>query len=548
MEKKYVIGVDFGSDSVRAVVVDTASGEIAGSGTAFYPRWKKGLYQHPEQNIFRQHPLDYLEALESCVKESLANLDEGQIQRIVGIGIDTTGSTPVPVNQEGVPLALLPEFAECENAMFHLWKDHSAAEEAEELHKAFTSGSVDYSRYQGKYCSEWFWAKILHTVRQDKRIREAAYTWYEHCDWMTGVLCKKTRPEEIYHSACGAGHKALWHSSWAGLPSAEVLELADPYLALVQKRYGNHPRPATVKAGELSEEWAKRLGLRERIAVSGSSFDAHAGAVGAGIREKVMVCTLGTSAVDMLVVKDKDLQGKDIRRFGGQAEDSILPGYTGIETGQAAFGDIFAWFKKILMWPVVQSRGCLAEEEYLAFCSRMEDQMLFELQEQAQKLPDDPFPISLDWFNGRRYPDTGDSKKAMIANLTLGMEAPFIYRALVFGAICGLKRIVDGFEEARIEIQKIVAVGGISKKSDYIMQMMADVLRKKIAILDADQTCALGAAIYGAMAGGIYQDVETALEHMSAKCVKEYLPEDTDKYHRHYEEYLRLAGLADQWD
>lgn len=547
MERKYVVGVDFGSDSVRAVVADTASGATAGSGTAFYPRWKKGLYQHPEQNIFRQHPLDYVEALESCVKEAVAGLDQMQIQSIVGIGVDTTGSTPVPVNREGVPLALLPEFAECENAMFHLWKDHSAAEEAKELHRAFTSGSVDYSRYQGKYSSEWFWAKILHTVRQDVRVREAAYTWYEHCDWITGVLCGKTKPEEIYHSACAAGHKALWHSAWKGLPSAEVLASADPCLELVRNRYGNSPRPATVKAGELSEAWAKRLGLPKGIAVSGSSFDAHAGAVGAGIREKTMVCTLGTSAVDMVVVKAGDLQGKDIRRFGGQAEDSILPGYTGIETGQAAFGDIFAWFKKILMWPVEQAKDCLSEREYSAFYRRMDERMLIELQEQARKLPDDPFPIALDWFNGRRYPDTKDFQKAMIGNLTLGMDAPCIYRALVFGAVCGLKRIVDGFEKAAIEIQRIVAVGGISKKSDYIMQMMADVLKKKIAVLDADQTCALGAAIYAAMAGGIYQDVETALEHMSAKCVKEYLPQDSDRYSRHYEEYLRLAGLADEW-
>ena len=189
---------------------------------------------------------------------------------------------------------------------------------------------------------------------------------------MTGILCGKTRPEEIYHSACGAGHKALWHSSWKGLPSLEVLDAVDPYLALVHKRYGNHPRPATVKAGNLTGEWADRFGLPEGIAVSGSSFDAHAGAVGAGIREKTMVCTLGTSAVDMLVVKEEDLQGKDIRRFGGQAEDSILPGYTGIETGQAAFGDIFAWFKKVLMWPVEQSKACLGEKEYRAFYSRME--------------------------------------------------------------------------------------------------------------------------------------------------------------------------------
>lgn len=548
MEEKYVIGVDFGSDSVRAVVVDAISGKVTGNGTAFYPRWKKGLYQHPEQNIFRQHPLDYLESIERCVKDAVACLTAEQVERIVGIGVDTTGSTPVPVNREGVPLALTEEFAECENAMFHLWKDHSATEEAEELNKAFMSGSsTDYSRYQGKYCSEWFWAKILHTVRQDKRIREAAYTWTEHCDWIVGALCGNIRPEEIYHSACAAGHKALWHSAWNGLPDSGVLGSVDPYLALVRERYGNAPRPAAVKAGQLTKEWADRLGLPEHIAVSGSSFDAHAGAVGAGIREKTMVCTLGTSAVDMIVVKADYLNGKDIRSFGGQAEDSILSGFVGIETGQAAFGDIFAWFKKILMWPIEQAKACAEGNEYDAVCRQMEERMLTELQKQAAQLPEDVFPIALDWFNGRRYPDTDDFQKSVIGNLTLGTDAPHIYRALVFGAICGLKRILDGFENADIEIQHIAAVGGISKKSDYIMQMMADVLQKRVAVLDADQTCALGSAIYAAVAGGIYPDVEAASANMAAKCIREFIPDRTKNYKPHYKEYLRLAKLADEW-
>lgn len=548
MEEKYVVGVDFGSDSVRAVVVEAVSGRVAGNGVAFYPRWKQGLYQHPEQNIFRQHPLDYLESIEKCVKDAVACLEAEQVKNIVGIGVDTTGSTPAPVNREGIPLALTEEFADCENAMFHLWKDHSATEEAEELNHAFTSGSsTDYSKYQGKYCSEWFWAKILHTVRQDARIKEAAYTWTEHCDWIVGTLCGNVRPEEICHSACAAGHKALWHSAWNGLPDSGVLGSVDPYLALVRARYGNAPGPAAVKAGQLTKEWADRLGLPEHIAVSGSSFDAHAGAVGAGIREKTMVCTLGTSAVDMVVVKAEYLEGKDIRSFGGQAEDSILSGFVGIETGQAAFGDIFAWFKKILMWPMERAKAYLGEKEYSTFYHKMEEEMLIELQSQAAQLPEDVFPIALDWFNGRRYPDTDDFQKAVIGNLNLGTDAPHIYRALVFGAVCGLKRILDGFEDADIEIQHIVAVGGISKKSDYIMQMMADVLQKQVAVLDADQTCALGSAINASVACGIYQDVEAASVNMAAKRIRTFVPDKEKNYKQHYEEYLRLAKLADEW-
>lgn len=550
MEKKYVIGVDFGSDSVRAVVADTENGATIGSTTTFYPRWKKGLYQHPEQGIFRQHPLDYLESLEACIKGAIQSLSEEEKRAIKGIGIDTTGSTPVPVDREGTPLALLPGFEENENAMFHLWKDHSAFAEAEEVNELFQHGSsVDYTKYQGNYCAEWFWAKILHTMRTDEQVRNAAYTWEEHSDWMVGVLCGETRPEQIYHGACAAGHKAYWHSEWGGLPAAELLERLDPYLVQVRERYGNAPLPAVVKAGHLCTEWAKRLGLSEDVIISGSSFDAHAGAVGAGIREKTMVCTMGTSAVDMIVEKAEILEGKNIKRFCGQAENSILPDLVGVETGQAAFGDIFAWFKKLLMWPLQCIQKELEPEQYECLYQTLDDNMLPELQKAAEQLPDEPFPISLDWFNGRRYPDTDDFQRASICGLRLGMEAPMLYRSLVFGAVCGLKRIVKGFEDQEVEISNVIAVGGISKKSEYVMQMMADVLEKTISIVDADQTCALGAAIYAAVGSGVYPNEQEASAHMAAKVIRKFVPcgERAELYRKRYEDYLQLAGFADQW-
>ncbi len=549
MEKKYVIGVDFGSDSVRAVVVDTHSGDTAGSKTVFYTRWNQGLYQHPEQGIFRQHPLDYLESLELCIKGAIQSLCEEERALIAGIGIDTTGSTPAPVDENGTPLALLPGFEENENAMFHLWKDHSAFAEAEEINELFLHGSdTDYTKYQGNYCAEWFWAKILHTIRTDEQILAAAYTWEEHSDWIVGVLCGETRPEHLYHGACAAGHKAYWHSEWGGLPAAELLERLDPYLVRVRERYGRKPQPAVVKAGHLCPEWAKRLGLDESVVISGSSFDAHAGAVGAGIREKTMVCTMGTSAVDMIVEKAENLDGKDIKRFCGQAENSILPDLVGVETGQAAFGDIFAWFKKLLMWPIQCFKEILPPEQYESLWGTLDENLLPMLQTYARQLADTPFPISLDWFNGRRYPDTDDFQTAVISGLRLGMEAPVLYRSLVFGAVCGLKRIIRGFEEQKIEISNVIAVGGISKKSEYVMQMMADVLEKDIAIVDADQTCALGAAIYAAVGSGVYADEQEASAHMAAKVTHIFHP-DVGKYEFYrarYAEYLRLAERSSQ--
>lgn len=549
MAESYVIGVDFGSDSVRALVVNTETGENIGQGVAYYPRWKAGLYQHPELSIFRQHPLDYLESLEQCIKGALTGFTEEQKNHIIGIGVDTTGSTPVPVDRNGTPLALLHEFSENENAMFFLWKDHAAAAEADEINNLFRNNSEnDYTKYQGDYSAEWYWAKILYAVRHDPSIREAAYTWEEHCDWITGVLCGETRPDKIYHSACAAGHKALWHSEWNGLPAAPVLEKLDPYLVLVRERYGNAPQPSTVKVGTLSKEWAEKLGLSEKIIISGSSFDAHAGAVGAGIAEKTFVCTMGTSCVDMFVEKEENLKGKNIQMYCGQAENSILSGYVGVETGQAAFGDIFAWFKRLLEWPVAQMSEDEKSESSKELLGKIEDQVLVMLQKKAEELPEEPFPIALDWFNGRRYPNTDDFQRSAIIGLSLGMDAPYLYRGLVFGAVCGLYRLIESFEKQGIDIEKVIAVGGISKKSPYVMQMLSDLSDREICILDSDQTCAQGAAMYAAVASGIYRDLEMAAGHIAAKCIKVYKPNSRKKewYRKHYYEYLKLAEAVNK--
>lgn len=547
MQTAYVIGIDYGSDSARAIVADTASGSILSQGVAYYPRWKRGLYQHPVQAIFRQHPQDYLDALEECVKTALSALSESQIARIVGIGIDTTGSTPAPVDRDGVPLAMKPEFADCEDAMFHLWKDHAAQAEAQELDALFrTGGSRDYTVHQGTYSAEWFWAKILRTVRRNPAVRSAAWTWVEHCDWMIGLLTGNTNPETMYHSACAAGHKALWHSDWKGLPEDSVLEQADSYLCLVKARYGRAPEPAMLRAGSLCPEWARRLGLPAGIAVSGSSFDAHAGAVGAGIRPGTMVCTIGTSAVDMVVAKAETLSGDALRRFGGKAENSILPGYIGIETGQAAFGDIFAWYKRLLLWPVTRAAAELPPEAGEALAARLDSELLRLLETEAQKREGTDFPTSLDWFNGRRYPDTDDLQRAAISGLSLGTDAVDLYRGIVFGAVSGLRRIVSGFLQAGIKIEELVAVGGISKKSAYIMQLIADMLNLRLSILDADQTCAIGAAMYAAMAAGIYTVPEEMAEKMAARTIRTFYPDAArhDAYEEPYQRYLQLA--ADQ--
>lgn len=545
---KNVIGVDFGSDSVRAIVVRAETGEVLSTGVSFYPRWKQGKYQWPEQAVFRQHPQDYLDSFTECVREALDELPEEERGKVAGIGIDTTGSTPAPVDCSGTPLALLEEFRENENAMFYLWKDHSAHKEADEISRAFsTGGDVDYCKYMGTYSAEWYWAKILHGVRVDEKIREKAYAWVEHCDWMVGLLTGNTKPETMYHSACAAGYKALWNKEWGGLPDGALLERIDPYLRKVREHYGAAPESATVCTGNMSEEWSSRLGLPQNVKVSGSSFDAHAGAVGAGIEEKTLVCTIGTSAVDMIVMTTEELQHvniEELTRFGGLAENAILPGYMGIETGQSAFGDLFAWFKRLLLWPVETLRDTVEEDTYKLIYGRTEKRMLSLLEKSAGELPDETvFPMALDWFNGRRYPDADDFKRGVIGGLSLGTGAPEIYRALVFAAVAGLNRILCGFEESGIRIDRVRAVGGISRKSEYIMQMMADVTGREIAVLDVDQTCALGAAVYAAMGSGCYDDIHEALRCMAAKEEKRFYPdrEKESYYKKYYQDYLRLA-------
>lgn len=544
-----VIGVDFGSDSVRAVVVNTVSGKVLASAVSMYPRWSEGKYQHPETAVFRQHPLDYIESFTACVSEAVKMAGPGTADKIAGIGIDTTGSTPVAVNREGTPLSLTDTFSENENAMFLLWKDHSAAREAEELTGLFhTAGSRDYLTYMGTYSAEWYWAKILHVVRTDQAVRDAAYTWVEHCDWMVGLLTGNTHPETMYHSACAAGFKALWNSEWNGLPDKEVLGKADEYLKKVAERFGSAPKPATVSAGRILPEWAARLGVPENTEISGSSFDAHAGAIGGGVGENILVCTLGTSAVDMTVVRPDELRNINVKmltRFGGLAEDSILPGYVGIETGQAAFGDIFAWFRRLLSWPLQRLEeepdGTPQERE---MCFRMEERILPMLQREAEHLEHtETLPVALDWINGRRYPNANDAARGVLADISLGTNAPQVYWALVFSAVSGLNRIREGFEQSGIRIDKVKAVGGIPRKSSFIMQMMADLMEKPIEILDENQTCALGAAIYAAMGSGCCQSLNEAVSNMSARVEKCYRP-DADRHtalRRQYARYLALA-------
>ncbi|HOY19414.1 MAG TPA: ribulokinase [Haliscomenobacter sp.] len=552
--KQYVLGADFGTDSVRAVLVDTANGAELASAVSYYQRWKKGLYCQPAQNQFRQHPLDYIESLEDAVKRTLAELPGIDPAYVVAITVDTTGSTPVAVDQSGTPLALLTDFAENPNGMFILWKDHTAIAEAAEINqKARNWGGTDYTMYEGGiYSSEWFWAKIMHTVRSDESVEKAAYSWMEHCDWVTHLLIGGSDALSTKRSRCAAGHKAMWHESWDGLPSEAFLTHLEPKLAGLRDRLYTDTYTADEVAGNLSAEWAQRLGLHEGVVVSVGTFDAHAGAVGGEAEAYTLVKVMGTSTCDMLVAPMDEVQDKLVRGICGQVDGSIVPGMMGLEAGQSAFGDLLAWFKQVLSWPLQQilpTSQLLDEATKTALLEEMEDKIIAELSQAAAKIPVGQSGIvALDWVNGRRTPDADQSLKGAIMGLNMGSDAPGIFKALVEAICFGSKKIVDRFESEGIPIKAVVGMGGVAKKSAFVMQTLADVLNRPIKIARSEQAPALGAAMYAAVAAGIYPDVASASQAMGNGFDRIYHPitENAVLYEKLYAEYGRFGDFVER--
>ena len=330
VDSKYVIGLDFGTDSVRALVVNVKTGKEESTHVSYYKRWKQGRYQDASKNIFRHHPLDYLESLQEVINKSLKNMPANTHGNVIAIGIDTTGSTPAPVNRDGAVLSLKEGFEDNPNAMFVLWKDHSAVNEAELINKvAKTWGGIDYTKYSGGvYSSEWFFAKILHILKEDEKVRKNVFSWVELADWIPAILTGNIAPDKIKRSRCAAGHKAMWHEEWQGLPSEDFLNKVSPLFKGIKKNLYTRTYTSDVSAGELTKEWAAKLKLKEGIAVTVGAFDPHMGAVGAQIKEGVFVKVLGTSCCDMAVgpkIKNEAL----IEGICGQVDGSIIPGLLG---------------------------------------------------------------------------------------------------------------------------------------------------------------------------------------------------------------------------
>lgn len=550
---KYVIGVDYGTDSVRAVVVNVTTGKEEANEVTYYPRWSEGKYCDPASNQFRQHPLDYIEGLESSVKGALATLAPEVAQNVVGIGVDTTGSTPCAVDKEGTPLALKEEFKENPNGMFVLWKDHTGVKEAEEINQVARSwGGTDFTQYEGGvYSSEWFWAKILYVLREDEQVREAAFSWVEHCDWMTALLTGNTDPLTLKRSRCASGHKAMWHESWGGLPDEKFLVKVDPLLKGLKARLYTDTYTSDVKVGGLTEEWAERLGLPAGAAVAVGAFDAHMGAVGAGITKATLSKIMGTSTCDMIVAPQEVIGENLVAGICGQVDGSIIPGMVGLEAGQSALGDVYAWFKDLLAWPVetlLPETSLVDRETAEKLKEEIGDNILLKLSEEASQIPlDETGLIALDWLNGRRTPFADQTLKGALLGLTLGTTAAKIFRALVEATAFGAKAINEQFIGSGVDIEKVIATGGIAKKSDFVMQVTADVLNMPIEVVQSEQAVALGAGMFGAIAAGVYSSVAEAQEKMGSGFSQKYEPNPANvvKYEELYKKYQEIGRILE---
>ena len=501
MSSQFSLGIDFGTNSCRALLVDLANGNELATAVFPYPSGEQGILLDPgDPHVARQNPQDYLDGLVATVTNVIAqaratdpDFDAG---RIIGIGVDTTGSTPIPVNAAGTPLALTPEFRGNLDASVWLWKDHTAHAEAAEITALAASIHPEYlAKCGGIYSSEWWWSKLLRLARIAPDVFAAAHSFVEHCDWIPAVLTGCTAPEKIKRSVCAAGHKALFHPSWGGLPCAEFLNALHPSLGPLRSRLFNTAHSADEPAGKLTTEWAGKLGLPAGITVSVGAFDAHLGAVGAGIREGTLVKILGTSTCDLMVAPTSRAL-PDIPGLCGIVEGSVLPGYFGLEAGQSAVGDIFLWFVDHL---VPESYGATVDAKFIAM-----ERALSLMKPGATGL------MALDWNNGNRTVLVDTRLTGLLLGQTLHTQAHEIYRALIEATAFGALTIINRLEEYGVVVAEVVTTGGLAVKNAALMQIYADVFNRPMKISRSDQTCALGAALCAAVAAGAFPNIATA--------------------------------------
>jgi len=527
----YTLGIDFGTNSVRTIVVNGANGGELGSCVVDYPGGKHGILLDPrDHNLARQHPGDYLFGLERSALGALAEAsrDSGFSARdVIGIGVDTTGSSPLPVDERNVPLALDEKWRNILAAQCWLWKDHTSYREAARITELAAQHRPQYIAKCGNtYSSEWWWSKIWHCLAVAPEVFEAAYSWVELADYIPAVLAGVADPRAVKRGVCAAGHKALYSEEWGGLPDKEFLALLDPELADLRDRLYEKAYDATEPAGALCAEWAKKLGLPEGIPIAIGEFDVHYGAIGSGIEEGVLVKAIGTSTCDCCVVH-ADKTVADIPGICGIVKGAILPGYYGIEAGQSAVGDIFKWWVE----GVCQGKGALHGE----------------LTGEAAKLrPGQSGLLALDWNNGNRTILVDPRLSGLILGQTLHTTRAEIYRALIEATAYGARAIIERIREYGVPVERVVCCGGISEKNPLLMQIYADVTGCRMHVAASSQACALGSAISASVlagpARGGHADFPSAQRAMTSLKAASYVPnmENQAIYNQLYTLYRQI--------
>lgn len=462
-----MLGLDFGTASARALLADLDSGETV----VHHVDYRKGTLTDPESaSVARQDPDDYLRALDELLAWA------GRTGRVVGIGVDATASTPVPVEADLSPLSR--RFPEELDAHAWLWKDTSSQAEADEINEAFTRRDPERLRRVGSYNAEWYWAKALRCARRSPEVFAAADTWIEQCDFLTAHLVGR-----MTRGSCAAGHKALYDAGW---PEPDILGELHPGLAELQRSL-QPALPSSQPAGGLHEKWSNS-GIPSDTPVAVGSVDAHCGAVGAGVEVGRVVMVLGTSACHMAVTS----QEAPVAGISGIARDSILPGFVGIEAGQAAFGDLLEW--------AARAAGSTIEE--MSDCA-------------ARVPPGSNGLLALDFHNGNRCPYADADLGGVVMGLTLRTTPAEAFRANAEALAFGVRQVFGLLDEGGAAIREAVACGGVAENNEPMLQLIADTTGMPIRTSLQRDTCALGAAIFGAVASG---QVATVPEAQARLC------------------------------
>jgi L-ribulokinase len=525
MSTSYVVGLDYGTNSVRALLVNTANGRELGTAVWNYEHGNAGVLLSRDPNLARQHPADYLKGAEKAVRGALRDARRNdrrfRPELVVGMGVDTTGSTPLPVDREGQALAFHPKFSRDLAAMAWLWKDHTSVAEAAEITALAKECRPQYlAKCGGVYSSEWFFSKLLHCRRVAPKVFDAAYSWVECADWIPAMLTGTAAPEKLSVGVCAAGHKAMYSETWGGYPDTEFLGKLDPKLGALRSRLASRAYAVDRAAGQLTMEWARRTGLPAGIPVAVGAFDAHLGGVGCGIEPGTLVKIIGTSTCDMMVVPANQKLA-DIPGLCGIVPGSILPGYYGLEAGQSAVGDIFNWFVNF-----VQPGGAKAGSHAALSAGA------------ARLAPGESGLLALDWNNGNRTILVDQRLTGLLLGQTLYTTPAEIYRALIEATAFGALTIINRLEEYGIGVKQIVNCGGIAEKNPLVMQIYADVTGRPMRISRSAQTCALGAAIAGTVVAGTHPDFRSAQRAMTGLKAREFRPDAAR--HKIYQELYPL--------